>query len=545
VYFTLYRTPLDGTTIATTVITVAVVAGLIALFRWSSIGLQMRAVVESRRLAQLEGVNSARVAATAWGLSSALAGLAGVLMLPQSQTLDPTQVVNFTTLLVTGLTAAALASFKSIPKALMWSIVLGIVQNLLVWVLPSGSILQTGVAPALPFVVLVIVLLVNPKLRDIEHSTDPLASVDPPLPPPSVQIRDRRLDIPTKWGWRILLVGFIVSALTWIPDNWVFPFSQGMTFSIIFLSITLITGMAGQLSLCQVTFAGVGGFCAGQMAAHFGVPILVGALIGGALAAAVGVVIALPALRLSGLPLTLVTLAFAIFADQVLFQYNWSGGGDTGVTVPRPGALAGVGFASPGGDSHFLILLMIILALCMGIVALVQRGTLGRNLAAMRGSQVGAASMGISLTRSKVTVFALSAGIAGLGGALYASVQTTVGATDFSYVLSLAYVVAVITTGATTVEGAVQAGVGLAVLQQILNYLPSRLNGIEFVLFAFGTVTYAAHPEGVLEYQKTRWMNRVARLFAVWDQRRGRTAPPAAGLAATAAPAAAQGASGG
>jgi branched-subunit amino acid ABC-type transport system permease component len=548
VYFTLYKTPLDGTTIATTVITVAVVAGLIALFRWSSIGLQMRAVVESRRLAQLEGVNSARVAATAWGLSSALAGLAGVLMLPQSQQLDPTQVISFTTLLVTGLTAAALASFKSIPKALMWSIVLGIVQNLLVWVLPSGSVLQTGVAPALPFVVLVIVLLVNPKLRNIEQSTDPLASVDPPLPPPAVQIRDRRLDLPTKWGWRLLLAGFVVSALTWLPDNWVFPFSQGMTFSIIFLSITLITGMAGQLSLCQVTFAGVGGFFAGQMAMHFGMPVLLGALLGGVLAAAVGVLIALPALRLSGLPLTLVTLAFAIFADQVLFQYNWSGGGDTGVNVPRPGDLFGISFASPGGDSHFLIMLMIILALCMGAVALVQRGTVGRNLAAMRGSQVGAASMGISLTRAKVTVFALSAGLAGLGGALYASVQTTVGSTDFSYVLSLAYVVAVITTGATTVEGAVQAGVGLAVLQQVLNYLPSRLEGIEFVLFAFGTVTYAAHPEGVLEYQKTQWMNRVARLFAVWDQRRGRSTPPAAGItAATPAgiTAAAQGSPGG
>jgi hypothetical protein len=135
-----------------------------------------------------------------------------------------------------------------------------------------------------------------------------------------------------------------------------------------------------------------------------------------------------------------------------------------------------------------------------------------------------------------------------LGGALYASVQTSVGSTDFSYVLSLAYVVAVITTGATTVEGAVQAGVGLAVLQQVLNYLPSRLEGIEFVLFAFGTVTYAAHPEGVLEYQKTQWMNRVARLFAVWDQRRGRSTPPAAGItAATPAgiTAAAQGSPGG
>jgi ABC-type branched-subunit amino acid transport system permease subunit len=382
-------------------------------------------------------------------------------------------------------------------------------------------------------VVLVVALLANPKLRDLDKSTDPLASVDPPLPPPAIQIRDRRLDLPTKWGWRLLLAGFIVSALTWLPDYWVFPFSQGMALSIIFLSITLITGMAGQLSLCQVTFAGVGGFTAGQLAAHFGFPILLGALVGAVLAAAVGVLVALPALRLSGLPLTLVTLAFAIFADQVLFQYTWSGAGDTGIpTIARPNTFFGLSFASPDGDSHFLIMLMIILALCMGMVTLVQRGTVGRNLAAMRGSEVGTASMGISLTRAKVTVFALSAGLAGLGGAMYASVQTTVSAADFNYVYSLAYVVAVITTGATTVEGAVQAGVGFAVLQELLSHLPSRFNGIEFILFAFGTLTYAAHPEGVLEYQKTRWMNRVARLFKVWDQRRGRSTPPVTPAAA-------------
>jgi branched-chain amino acid transport system permease protein len=529
VYAHLYQTPLNGTVIATTVITLVVVAGLVAFFRWSGIGLQMRAVVESRRLAQLEGVNSAGVAAFAWALSSALAGLAGVLMLPQGQTLDPTQTLDFTTLLVAGLTAAALASFRSIPKALMWSVVLGVVQNLLVWLLPSGSVIQQNVAPALPFVVLVGVLLFNPKIRNLEQSTDPLASVDPPPPPPSIQIRDRRLDLPMKWGWRLLLAGFVVSSLTWLPDNWVFPFAVGIVFSIIFLSVTLITGMAGQLSLCQATFAGVGGFFAGQMAEHFGLPILVGALLGGIVAAGVGVLVALPALRLSGLTLTLVTLAFAIFADQVLFQYNWSGGGDTGITVPRPGPGSYFAIGTPG-DSHLLILLMVILALVMLGVTLVQKGTVGRYLAAIRGSQTGAASLGISLTRAKITVFALSAGIAGLGGALYATTQTTVGSSDFGYEYSLVFVVAVITTGAMTVEGAVQAGMGLAVFQQVLNlWVPARFNGIEFILFAVGTLTYAQHPEGIVEYQKTRWMNRVAKVFQRWDERQGRATPGTAG----------------
>jgi branched-subunit amino acid ABC-type transport system permease component len=544
VYGHLYQTPLNGTVIATTVITLAVVAGLVAVFRWSSIGLQMRAVVESRRLAQLEGVNSAGVAAAAWALSSVLAGLAGVLMLPQSQSLDPTSTLTFTTLLVAGLTAAALASFRSLPLALLWSIVLGVVQNLLVWQLPSGSVLQQNVAPALPFAVLVGVLLFNPRLRNLEQNTDPMASVDPPPPPPSIQIRDRRLDIPMKWGWRVLLAGFVVSSLTWIPDNWVFPLALGVVFSIIFLSVTLMTGMAGQLSLCQATFAGVGGFTAGQMAAHFGLPILIGALLGGVVAAVVGIVVALPALRLSGLPLTLVTLAFAIFADTVLFQYSWSGAGDTGITFGRPGSYFAIG--SPG-DARFLILVMVILAVVMLIVHLVQRGTTGRYLAAIRGSQTGAASLGISLTRAKMTVFALSAGIAGLGGALYGSLQTVAGADDFGYGISLIWVVAVITTGAMTIEGAIQAGMGFAVIQQVLNlYVPSRFNGLEAILFAVGTLTYARHPEGIVEFQKTRWMNRIARLFQRYDERHGRATPLSVGTVpgTTTSPLAAPGAPG-
>ncbi|MGH9028266.1 MAG: ABC transporter permease [Acidimicrobiales bacterium] len=527
VYFHLYHTPLNGTAISTTLIAVAVVLALVVFFRWSSFGLQMRAVVESRRMAQLEGVNSAGVAALAWALSSGLAGLAGVLMLPQSQTLDPTSTLSFTVLLVAGLAAAALASFRSIPLALLWSIAFGVAQNLLVWLLPSGSVLQQNVAPSLPFVVLVAVLLLNPRLRGLEQGTDPLASVEPPPPPPSIQIRDRRLDLPMKWAWRALLAAFIISTLSWVPDAWVYTFSIGAVYSIIFLSVTLITGMAGQLSLCQATFAGIGGFTAGQLAMHFGLPVLLGALVGGVIAAGVGMIISLPALRLSGLPLSLVTLAFALFADTVLFQFSWSGNGDSGVVAPRPSFGSWQLSVGLPGDRYFLMLGIVILALFMLAVAMVQKGTTGRFLSAMRGSPTAASMLGINLTRSKVTVFALSAGIAGVGGALYVSAQSTAGASDFNTVYSLAFVLAVITTGTTTVEGAVQAGMGLALLAQILNYLPSRVNGIQFVLIAFGALQYAQHPEGVLEYQKTRWMNRVAKVFARWDERRGRAAPDA------------------
>ena len=530
VYFHLFSTPINGGEITTVSIAVVVVATVMAVFRWTSIGLQMRAVVESRRLAQLEGISSPSVAAGAWALSSALAGLAGVLLLPLQSELTASNTYEFTSLLVAGLAAAAVASMRSLPVALAAAIGLGVVENLIKGYLPSGGVLAQSVVPAFPFVVLVGTLLFNPGLRSLELSSDPLASCDPPLAPPAITVRDRRLDRPTQVGFWVLVVAFMVSSLTWVPGLWVTTFTEGLTLSIIFLSITLITGMNGQISLCQATFAGVGAFTAGQLGTHLGLPMLLGSVVGGLLAAAVGTVVAIVAVRISGLLLALVTLAFALFADQLLFQYSWSGGGLSGVAVPRP-VLGPVDF---GSNRAYLALCFVALVLCMVLVLLVQRGTVGRYLAAMRGSPTAAASMGISLTTARLTVFAMSAGIAGFGGALAGATvaPATTSATNFNYVISLVYVVAVITLGARTVEGAVQAGMGFAVVATVLTYLPERLSGLEPILFAFGSLTYAMHPEGVLEYQKSRWMGRVNRVLRVYDQRRAGPDDPAVGAGA-------------
>jgi branched-subunit amino acid ABC-type transport system permease component len=516
VYFHLGSTPINGGEMSTVIITVVVVGAVMAMFRWTSIGLQMRAVVESRRLSQLEGISAPSVAAGAWALSSTLAGLAGVLLLPLQAELSATNTYEFTSLLVAGLTAAAIASMRSLSIALAAAIGLGVVENLLKGYLPPGTLSQSVVA-TFPFVVLVGTLLLNPGLRRIEMSTDPLASCDPPLAPPSVTIRDRRLERPMRVAWWVLLAAFLLSCLTWVPGVWVGTFNQGLGLSMIFLSVTLITGMSGQISLCQATFAGVGAFTAGQLGTHMGLPFLLGAVVGGLLAAAVGTVIAVLAVRVSGLLLALVTLSFALFADTLLFQYSWSGGGLAGVTVPRP-VLGPIDF---GSDRTYLLLCFVALVLCIVLVKLVQLGTVGRYLAAMRGSPVAAASMGISLTTARLTVFAMSAGLAGFGGAFYggALAPAPVDATTFNYVVSLVWVVAVITVGSRTVEGAVQAGMGFGILTLILTYLPLRLAGLAPILFAAGALTYAVHPEGVVEYQRSKWMRRVNRVLRRYDER--------------------------
>ncbi len=498
--------------VVTVLVTLVVVAALGILFRYSEIGLHMRAAVESPRMLQLSGISAERVGAFSWGLSSFLAGLAGVLLAPLFSRVSS---LDFTTLLVSAIAAAALGSLTSLPLTLVGGIVLGIGQAVLTGYLPLNSVLATGLRPAFPFVVLVVLLLVMPGLRGAMEVTDPLSGCDPPPPPLAASVRDPRLDRVARIGFPIFLAVFVISALTWVPSFWVFILTQGLAFSIMFLSITVLTGMGGQISLCQAAFAGFGAFTAGQLAMHLGLSVIVGALVGGVIAAAVGVLVAIPALRLGGIALALATLAFSLLADNVLFPLGWLGNGATGVTVPRP-AIGPISFA---GTRAFFLLALVALAICSTIVIMVRRGMTGRYLAAIRGSELAASTVGINVAKQKVIVFALSAGLAGVGGAVYASTQGSVSPTDFNYFFSLVFVVLVVTTGVKTVEGAINAGMAYVILAQLLSYIPDhpawlqRFSGIEILLFALGALGYVIHPEGVVEFQKRFWTERIARML--------------------------------
>jgi branched-chain amino acid transport system permease protein len=527
VYLHVFSTPINGLELETVAVSAGVVLLLSVLTGASRVGLMIRAAVESPRLLELEGVRADLVLSAAWMGSSLMAGLAGVLLAPQYPTL---QANDYAVLLVAALAAAALGNLADIPLALVGGIVLGVVEGLAAGYFSPVSVWHTGLLPAIPFLLLAILLVGRRKMRGLEETEDPLAGCDPP-PPPSVTLtRSHELDRVVKVGGRALAVATVFSVLTWVPGDWGFALTLGLVYSIIFLSVTLITGLGGEVSLCQATFAGVGAFAAAQLAVHQGLPILLGAVIGAVVAAAVGAVGALPALRLRGLPLALLTLALALLADNAIFPYSWAGGPPGGLNVPRP-VIGSVSLATTS-TKGFFILALVVLILCSAAVKLVQRSTVGLFLEALRASSVGAESLGINPSAARILVFALSAGLAGLGGALYASLQQTVTPADFNYELSLVFVVVVVTTGVRTIEGAIQAGLGFTVLQQLLSYLPGRWGsgGIAIALFAFGALTYAAHPEGVVEYEKRVWTERAERLLR-------RNQPPQDGLVIAASPA--------
>ena len=476
VYFHLAGDAINGTELSTVIVTLAVVLLLSLMSHFTQIGLRMRAMAESPRMVQLAGINSERVGVAIWVLSSFLAGLAGVLLAPLFAEL---QALNFTELLVAAIAAAALGSLTSLPLAFWGGIGLGVIQELLGGYLPSGTVLSSGLRPALPFVVLIVLLLALPGLRERWFHDDPLAGCDPPPPPMAATIGGHGLEELLRGGGSLVLAVFFVSCLTWVPSNWTFTLTQGIAYSIIFLSIVLLTGMSGQISLCQATFAGIGAFTCAQLATHFGLSVFMGIVAGGAVAAAVGVVVAMPALRLGGLALALATLAFGLLADNVGFQYSWSGNGETGVNIPRP-QLGSLNFTS---GKAFFVLAFILLIVCSAVVLAIRQGTTGRELAAMRGSELAAASIGTNLAKLKITVFAVAAALAGVGGAMYGSLQGTVSPDDFNSFLSLVFMVVVVTTGVYTVQGAIQAGMAYVILYQVLDYLPSQWRNLFPILF--------------------------------------------------------------
>jgi branched-chain amino acid transport system permease protein len=523
-------------------------AGLAALFRFSGIGLQMRAVVESPRMTELNGIRADRVSAFAWALSSFFAGLAGVLIAPRFNTLAAPDFFN---LVVVAIAAAAVGRLLSLPWALAGGLGLGVLISLANTFLPRWSgdhpllaTIQENVTPAMPFVVLFGLLVLWPAVRRTREQSDPLSGVDPP--PPSLAALDR-----SQWLTRatqvfavvfLAGVGFVV--FTQADASWLFLTTQAVILATIYLSITVITGMAGQISLCQGTFAAIGAFSAFQLTDRAGMPVLLAGLIGAVLAAAVAAVLSLPVLRLGGVWVAIATLAFAFFFDAVMVKLPWIGGGDTallqGTRVPRPT----IGPWDLADDEKFLVLAILVFVVASLAVIQVREGTVGRTLRALRGSEVAAQSIGISPARARITAFAVSAFIAGIGGALLAMHQENVNyGSNFAPFVALFWLVLVVSLGSRTVEGAAQAGAAFALFDAVvlkgavfgwIFRSPDRIPGFlplspkwRFVLFGLATIQFARHPEGLVEHGKRRAHLRVEQIRARVRRSGGQSAPPA------------------
>jgi branched-subunit amino acid ABC-type transport system permease component len=533
--------PLSRNELTALVVAVIATALLTTLFRFSAIGLQMRAAVESPRMTELNGIRADRVAAFSWALSSTFAGLAGVLMAPRFNTLAAPDYFN---LIIVAITAAAFGRLMSLPRALVGGLGLGILIAQVDTFLPRFSAnnswvraIEDNVTPAMPFIALFLLVAFWPPLRANKDQVDPLSGVDPPPQLPVAVVRTRFMtNLTHSVGVGFLsVVGFVV--MTRADKSWVFLVAQAVIISLILLSITVLTGLGGMISLSQGSFAAIGAFTVFQLADRTGMSTVLGAVIGALVAAAISGLLAIPLVRLGGMWVPIATLAFASFFDAVIVKLPFVGGGDKalieGTRIPRPV----IGPWNLTNDKTFLVFVVLILLVVSAGVIAIRSGTLGRSLAALRGSEVASQSIGISPVRPRVIAFVISGFIAGLGGALLGMQQENVNyAGNFTPYATLFWLVLVVTLGSRTVEGAIQGGVGFSLFDRIIfrgdlfGWIlrdPDRVPGFfpvsakwRFVLFGLSTIGFAKHPEGLVESGKRKSHERMERRRARREARK-------------------------
>jgi branched-chain amino acid transport system permease protein len=231
--------------------------------------------------------------------------------------------------------------------------------------------------------------------------------------------------------------------------------SLALIFAIAALSVVVITGWTGQTSLAQVTFMGVGAFVAARlMAPGVGLPLYLAAPVAVLAAAAVSVVVGLPALRLRGVYLAVVTLGFAQVMQDAVFNNATLTGSQNGVNVARPV----LGRLDLSSEHTLYYLLLGVLVGCCLLVAGVRRSSLGRRMIALRTTEVGASVRGIDLVSTKLVAFSFSAALAGLAGVLYALELQSVGPAPFNPLQSIFLLGLVVIAGERTIFAALVAG---------------------------------------------------------------------------------------
>jgi ABC-type branched-subunit amino acid transport system ATPase component/branched-subunit amino acid ABC-type transport system permease component len=483
---------------------VLIVAVIVAVVLWflmrrTSLGLRMRAVVDRHQLAQLRGVSPRTTSALAWVIGTTVCALAGVVGAPLLGSLIPD---TFTLFVFIASAAAVVGGLRSIPLAFAGGLIIGISRNLVPGYLESVSRKIQGFGDAIPFLILFIGLIV--MSRDRSRVAGSAADVVPPA--------DYARDL-SKWRRRMpwmIAVGLLILFLLWPHHNhfWLGLVTSALAFSLIFLSFTIVTGIGGMVSLAQAGFVTASGLSAGLVINKYGWPFLPALLLGIAVSVVIGIIIALPALRLGGLPLALATLALAFLGDSVLFQWNWLRHGTAGWVVQRPA----LGAFSLNDTRTMAFVLLALIGLIMLGINNMKRSPTGRAMLATRASEPAAATSGVSPVRTKLLVFALSAGVAGLGGVMLASFNKSVTNQSTPATVGLLWLSSVVLFGIRRPAGAFVAGLSFTLFPQLLNggfrlpsFLPTWLGWhgtrdpfIPAILFGLGAIQLSRQPDGIL-----------------------------------------------
>jgi ABC-type branched-subunit amino acid transport system ATPase component/branched-subunit amino acid ABC-type transport system permease component len=524
------------------------------VLRHTRIGLEMRAVVDRRQLAGLKGVSASKTSSVAWVLTTLLAGLGGVLISPLFS-LDPT---IFTLVVLGSLAAVVLGGLRSIPIAVIGGVLLGVVQDLVAGystAYPSFIATLHGLSSSVPYLLVILLGLIVG--RDRSRQAGSIAEDRPPS--------DHRagMSLPRRWWpWVVFVIVLVGYSMHWFPSGLQASataqtvIAQGMAVSIILLSFIVVTGMGGMVSLAQATFVTAGGFAAGWalnhnwgidipfIASHGQLNFFWAVVIGAIVAAAIGALIAWPATRLGAVYLAIWSLAACLFFSLVPFDTQAIGNGQPGWTIRTP-ALDLFGWRLNFANLDDQILLFVaVFGLITGIIWLFTHSATGRATLAVRSSPTAAMAAGIRANRNRILVFAIGAGIAGIGGVMLSLFSFSASNSTAPPLIGLTWLAFVVVFGVRRPGGALLAGLAVAagtpLLNQLTNWLPSQtlhtlLSSPYFlpILFGLGAISLAQEPDGIMAMAGAQRL----RLARRWT---GARQEPAAPRAEGGAPAAAE-----
>ena len=467
-------------------------------------GIAMRAVVDNRSLAGLNGVRPNVISGASWALGCMTAGIAGILIAPETGMV----VENLTLLVVIAFAASAIAQLKSLPWAFAGGMIIGLTKAFTQKFVAFGTNFSYA-ADAIPAAILFIAVVFLPQAR-LETGSLRLT-----------KRTERLTSAKEAVGGGLFIVGLVVAwANGWIPwfganfgqrgPVWLGEGAGFLCMGLIMLSLVPLIGWAGQVSFANFAIAGFGA----AMYAHFGgqngQPI--GIILVMLICAPLGVVVALPAMRLKGLYLALATMAFAEFADKILFRHPQIIDTGRSGSFYKPLVIFGIKMSSDQQDRKaFVIFLGIAFGVFFIIVSLLRNTRWARRWIAMSDSPAASATIGVNLITAKVAVFALSGAIAGFAGAMYGLQQSALRVDSFPLFVGLPLVLLLAVQGVRFPVAAFMGAIGLAsfpALQQIFKN-PGTLNDIfgsgwltSVALIGPGiaAITMAFRPEGAVFY---------------------------------------------
>ncbi len=388
---------------------VIVTGALAVIYRTTRFGLATTAVAESRRAASAQGISPDKVAALNWAIGSALAVAAAVLIV----NITGLQVQGLSLLIVPALAAALVGGFRSFWLTLLGGLLIGILESEIAYVQVQVGIstLLQGAADSVPFLVIVGVLVARGR---------------------ALPLRGDAIEKPPELGtgivrppWVVIILGGALSVVLLAPNGWVDAVSTTAAIGVILLSLVVVTGYGGQLSLAQLTIAGMGAWIAARLVARYSVPFELAAVAGIAGAIPIGILVGLPALRTRGVNLAVATLGLALLLEREVLGNQSLTGGALGTQIGSPSFL-GVDVDAFQHPARYAALACGVFLLGFLTVANLRRSQTGRRLVAVRTNERAAAALGVSVFGAKLYAFGLAAALAATGGILLAFQTPTV-----------------------------------------------------------------------------------------------------------------------